>query len=68
MFLTVKANIFEFVTELWIDGREFVQLFLSLSFIDGNELVQLFLFLSFICLYLSFFKNKIGGKVIITAL
>ena len=66
--MIVKAKIFEWVIELLIDGRELVQLSLSLSFIDGKELVQLFLFLSFICSYLSFYKNEIGGKVIITAI
>ena len=33
MFLPVKAKIFECEIELWIDGKEIVQLFLSLSFI-----------------------------------
>ena len=33
VFLTVKAKIFESETELWIDGKEIVQLFLSISFI-----------------------------------
>ena len=33
VFLTEKAKIFESETELWIDGKEIVQLFLSISFI-----------------------------------
>ena len=66
--MTVKAKIFEFVLELRIDGRKLVPLLPSLSFIDGKESVQLFLSLSFLCLYLSFQKNEIDGKVIITTI
>ena len=47
MFLIVKTKIFECVIELWIDGRELVPLFLSLSFIDGKEINPMFLYLSF---------------------
>ena len=37
VFLTVKAKVFHCMIELWIDGRELVQLFLSLSFIDKRN-------------------------------